>query len=175
MGRPHLVARMRITTQGQAHSRRRVYRTNGTVLAAIAVSIGCLICIPLAVLPNKAQPVGYVFAPLLFVFAWRAWRLGAYVEPEAVRVVNPFGTRRIAWGDIDQFAARPAGNYPYVGQVIHKAGRPLLIFAICPAGPGAEKQRLEAQVPVDGLNEALEDWRHANGGMAGSHDERTLP
>ena len=59
--------------------------------------------------------------------------------------------------------------------MIRKAGRPLLIFAICPAGPGTEKQRLEAQVPIDGLNEALEDWRHANGRMAGSHDEGALP
>lgn len=123
-------------------------------MTAIAIA-----CVVLAVVPGNAEVVGYVFAPVCFLVAWRMWNVGAHVGSEGVKVVGLFLTRRVPWADIERFDVLPTAQYPYVGHIIRKDSRPVMIIAISTARGKTEKHRRTVQAPIDRLNEALDRWR----------------
>jgi hypothetical protein len=145
--------------------RPRLYRSPSALHAAelaTAVLIGVLV---LAIVPGRAQVVGYIFAPLWAAATWRAWRLGVHIRPDGITVAGALLSKRIAWRDIDRFEVRPWLRYPYQGHVVLKDERTSIpILAISSRRPKSERHRRQVQDPVDGLNEALARWRKAHRG-----------
>ena len=140
--------------------RPRVYRTIGTVHAAVAATAMTVGFVVLALVPGRAEVAGYVLAPLFALWTWPAWLMGVRVDDSGVKVTGYLLTKRIPWPDVERFAVMPAGNYPYVGHVIRTNGRrPVVIMGISTGRGKSEKHRLEAQKPIDQLNAALADWR----------------
>jgi hypothetical protein len=151
---------------------RRVYRTSSTVSTAWGATVATVVVAGLAVLPEPAQILLIVMVALLPLVTWRAWRLGVYVEPGGVRLVQYVTTKRLAWEDIDYFAVMPSGSYPFIGHVVLRTGqRPIPIAGMgAAARPNPEGKRLQVQRPVDELNQVLAEWRQATGWTAPLHD-----
>ena len=140
----------------------RLYRSVSTIRAAIGATVAVIVFVVSAVLPGKAQVVGYIFTPFFLLVAWRLWTGGIRTERGGVKVVRFFQTRHVAWDDIDHFAVLPLGNYPWVGHVVLRNGHRLPRLAIAAAArPRTERRRLQVQRPIDELNQALEDRRKA--------------
>jgi len=141
-------------------ARSHVYRTIGTVHAAVASSVMTLGWVVLALIPGRAEIAGYVCAPLFAAWTWPAWRMGVRVDTEGVKVTGYLVTKRVYWRDVERFAVLPAGPYPYVGHLIRTGGRrPIVIMGISTGRGKTEKHRLEAQRPIDELNEQLVRWQ----------------
>jgi hypothetical protein len=141
-----------------------VYRAKSAVRAAGLMTAGAAGVIALAVAPSKAQVVGYVFAPVTVWMAWRFWLCGVHVESNGVRIYGWLRTQRVPWADIDRFTVEPAAPYPYVGRLIRKDGRrPIVLVGTGTGRFENEKNRREAQAPVDLLNERLQEWRRLHG------------
>jgi Bacterial PH domain len=135
-----------------------VYRTHDSLVGAAIFGAGAVVWAVIAI--THREVAGYVWAPLFALGAWRMSRLGAHVDDAGVKVVGFLTSRRIAWPDIDHFEVSPAGRYPYVGQVVRTSGRPsVTIMGISTPRGKTEKHRLEAQAPIDGLNDELANWR----------------
>lgn len=131
---------------------RAVWLTAAFLLPAIVI----------AAVPGRAQVAGYIFAPLSAICVWRFWNLGVHVEDNGVLVVSPILSRRVPWAEIDCFEVRPWLQYPYPGYVVLQGDRaPIPIMAIGAGRPENERHRLQAQEPIDRLNEALAEWRRS--------------
>lgn len=142
-----------------------VYRTVSSLRAAWLTTAGAAGDLVLAAVPGKAEIVGIISAPILLLMTWRFWICGARVEENGVKVCDWWSTKRIAWADIDKFTLEPSGGYPYVGRILRKdRHRPVVIVGISTGRRKTEKHRLQAQAPIDLLNEALQSWR-------GAHDD----
>jgi len=127
---------------------------------------------------GRAQVVGYIFASLLLVMVGRGLLVGVHVSSLGVKVVGFVSTRRVSWEDVDRFEAKPAGGYPYVGYLVRKQGRPIVIVGISTGGAATEAHRLEAQRPVAQLNQMLREWqeaRAAEAATAGGTDDAPIP
>ncbi len=136
-----------------------MYRSVSTLRGALFATALVPAGIAIAVFAGRAAPVGYVLAPLGALLAVWAWRAGVHVEHDGVKVVGII-SRRVPWKDIDRFDVRPWQSYPYTGYVVLTGTRPPLpIMAITTAGGKTEQHRLQAQKPIDELNDALETWR----------------
>jgi hypothetical protein len=146
---------------------RRVYRSPSTIRGAIIATAGLIGVGVLAALPGRGQIVGFIFLAPWLVGTWRSWTLGVHVEADGVKVVGLVLSKRIRWEDIDHFAVLPAGNYPYVGQIIRRDGGPPMPVLGLAAGRG-ERFRPGVQKPVDELNLVLAEVREAN---RDEHDE----
>ena len=147
------------------HFRPRVYRTGGAFAGAVLMTAITAATVVLALVPGRAEAVGYVFAPLCAIATWRAWNWGVHVGTNGVKVCAQFFAKHIAWADIDRFALLPAGRYAFVGHVVRKDGhRPVMILAI-----NADARR--AQEPIDLLNQALDEWRREHAQAESPHPE----
>jgi hypothetical protein len=88
--------------------RSRIFAILGwATLVLIVSAVGSM----LVAAPEPAAVVIPVTLVIGVLLAWLVFR--CYIAPrvvvtdEGVRVVNPFGTRRVRWGDIERFDIRP--------------------------------------------------------------------
>lgn len=126
-------------------------------VTAFAAALTCG-SVALAIVPGRAQPVGYIFAPLCALLTWRLWMLGAHVEPAGVKVVGYLFSKRTPWEEIDRFEVQPFQNYPYAGHIILRNGDERLIPGLEVGRPKTERGRQKVQQKVDELNRELADW-----------------
>ena len=162
--RPQRTSVVRQSKEALAGGGRHGYRTSGARDGALmfgAIAAGCVVFA--AVTSHEgARVFGWVTAVVCLGIARRMWRVGIYVEPTGVMVVNYFWTSRVPWGDIDRFALRPAGQYPYVGHILRSNGGRRVVIAGIETPPGeSEEHRLAAEAAIYPLNQALEAWRRA--------------
>jgi len=138
---------------------RRVYRSPGTLRAALLVTLAVPVFIVLAFVVKGGAVVGLVLVALLAIFAWRCWQWGISVSAHGVRVVQLFVTRTFQWDEIENFYVAPLSNYPFAAYVSLRNGRKMPSAGISTAQPASDAHRRQVQGPVDELNAMLAEWR----------------
>lgn len=145
-------------TVGSDLTRGRVYRSAGTLRAALMVTAGVPVFIVLG-LVKGGLVVGLVIAGLLAILAWRFWHWGIRASADEVRVVTLFVTRTVRWDEIDHFYVGKFSSYPFAAYVLLRDGRKLVSAGISTSQPATEGHRRQVQGPVDDLNARLAEWR----------------
>lgn len=134
----------------------RIYRTAGTVRAAIGATAAVPVLLLLGATTGGANVVWFIFAPLVAVLAWRCWKLGIRTARDGVQIVGFFASRRVSWIQVERFAVEPLGSYPFVAHVVLRNGDHLPCLGLSSAArPNPDKKRLLVQEPVDKLNQLL--------------------
>jgi hypothetical protein len=158
---------MRFNVNAIGRQARRVYRSPGTLRAALMASAAVPILVVLAFVIRHGGPVCTVFAGVFVIVAWRCWHWGISVSADGVRVAGLWATRSISWDEIDNFLVAPSFGYPFCAHVLLRDGRKLAALGISTAQPASEAHRRQVQGPVDELNRLLAERRGSGGGGGG--------
>jgi hypothetical protein len=75
--------------------------------------------------------------------------------PEAVRIVNPFGTRTIRWSEVRRFDVEPWSFFPGMGRVLLRNGRAIRVFGIQAPHPMIRPGDRHAEEMMSELNGLL--------------------
>jgi hypothetical protein len=74
---------------------------------------------------------------------------------DAVRIVNPFATRTLAWTEVRKFDVQPWSFFPGVGTVLLRNGRTIRVFGIQAPHPMIRPTDRHAEEMVAELNDLL--------------------
>ncbi len=133
-----------------------VYRTRDQLFAIALGAGGTAGLLVLAVLPGKAEVVGYIFIAPWAYAAWRAFYWGVRVRDDGIIIGGFLTSRRVSWAEIERFTVESAGPYPCVGRLIRKDGkRPIVLIGIDAGRRPTKKSRVDTQAKVDLLNAEL--------------------
>jgi hypothetical protein len=108
---------------------------------------------------DKAWALG----PLLLIPApavWAAWRLfraGVRVSPEAATIVNIRKTIVVPWTDIDHFSLGASSIAPKVGIAHLRSGGQIVVWGIQGPNPAARPKNRSAERLIDELNAELRE------------------
>jgi hypothetical protein len=101
-----------------------------------------------------AGPILGVFAVLTLAGSIRIVMMRVSADAGGIYVRNIFGSRRIAWGEIDRFELRRFKLLPVVGTIVLRDGSTYHASAIAPK-PAVRRQVDHAKGAIDALNASL--------------------
>ena len=110
---------------------------------------------------RRAVVVSLIVGHLVFILwlARRFTRAGVLAGPRDVIVCNPLGSVRLDWGEIERFAAEPAGPWT-MGYAQLRDGSSVRIFGIQGQRLGLFPSSPSVEDPIDELNRLLEESRN---------------
>jgi hypothetical protein len=150
---------VRISLTPDGAPRRSVYRSVGTLWAAIGLTAGGAGFVVVGVTAPRRGIDVVIMAALVLLMACRMWVADIRVGPDGVKVGSLLRSRKVPWSDVERFAVMPLGRYPYVGCVVLRDGRKFGTFGLSTSAGHSEGRRLHVQRPIDELNEILAERR----------------
>lgn len=141
---------------------RKVYRTRWAYLLAVGIFVVTTTGFALLALfadSNKLRLAGILCAVVAVLIWLPVRRIGVWIEPDGIAVVNFALAKRFRWTEIERFELAPAGVYPFAGHAILKTGRDVPLAAITVPRFLTERLKRYAQEPIDELNALLDATR----------------
>ncbi|MGH2789243.1 MAG: PH domain-containing protein [Actinomycetota bacterium] len=97
--------------------------------------------------------------------AYRFFMAGAYATDGGLRLVNPFRSVTVPWGDIERFSIASYGRWPVVAIVELKNGTRVPIVAIRAASWRMGARRMVEQIvqELERIRSVRQDWNGLGG------------